>query len=125
MSPKFDKRYKDGEDCYTIGADKRMIMVADGVGGWNDSGVDPGKFSKFLCKKVGELYNESQTRTLKEILVDAVKENPNKGSSTAVMAKLGTDANDFDTLETCNLGDSGYLIVRPNNDFETVFRSKE
>eukprot|EP00351_Strombidinopsis_sp_SopsisLIS2011_P000587 CAMPEP_0116879564 /NCGR_PEP_ID=MMETSP0463-20121206/11376_1 /TAXON_ID=181622 /ORGANISM="Strombidinopsis sp, Strain SopsisLIS2011" /LENGTH=100 /DNA_ID=CAMNT_0004529035 /DNA_START=229 /DNA_END=531 /DNA_ORIENTATION=- len=100
-------------------------MVADGVGGWNDSGVDPAKFSKFLCKKVGELYDQDMSRALKDILVDAVKQNPNKGSSTAVMAKLSTDANEFDILETCNLGDSAYLIVRPNFTYETVFRSKE
>eukprot|EP00352_Strombidinopsis_acuminata_P001575 CAMPEP_0176377882 /NCGR_PEP_ID=MMETSP0126-20121128/29210_1 /TAXON_ID=141414 ORGANISM="Strombidinopsis acuminatum, Strain SPMC142" /NCGR_SAMPLE_ID=MMETSP0126 /ASSEMBLY_ACC=CAM_ASM_000229 /LENGTH=59 /DNA_ID=CAMNT_0017739919 /DNA_START=141 /DNA_END=320 /DNA_ORIENTATION=+ len=59
MAPKFEKRYKNGEDAYVIGSDKRMIMVADGVGGWNDSGVDPAKFSKYLCKRVGELYDEN------------------------------------------------------------------
>ena len=41
------------------------------------------------------------------------------------MAKLGTGENDFDILETCNLGDSAYLIVRPSNNYETIHRSKE
>ena len=49
-NPKFDKRYKGGEDGFVVAADQRMIMVADGVGGWTRKDVDPGKYSKFLCK---------------------------------------------------------------------------
>ena len=48
LNPKFDKRYKNGEDSYVIASNKRMIMVADGVGGWGEVDVDSGKFSKFL-----------------------------------------------------------------------------
>ena len=48
LNPKFDKRYKNGEDSYAIASNKRMIMVADGVGGWGEVDVDSGKFSKFL-----------------------------------------------------------------------------
>jgi len=28
-----------------------VLSVADGVGGWADVGVDPGLYSKRLCKK--------------------------------------------------------------------------
>ena len=48
-------------------------MVADGVGGWNDVGVDPALFSKHLTATVNKLYNNSHQLNLKELLVEAVK----------------------------------------------------
>ncbi len=63
-------------------------MVADGVGGWGDHGVDPGLFSKHLTSTVNNLYNSTSSNKLKELLVEAVKRNPHVGSSTAVMAIL-------------------------------------
>jgi protein phosphatase PTC7 len=87
-------------------------MVADGVGGWGDVDVDPGLFSKHLTASVNRLYEKGepdQRSTLKNLLVESVKQNPHMGSSTAVMVKLKGK----DELETCNLGDSAYLIVRP------------
>ena len=50
-----------------------------------------------------------------------------KGSSTCVMASL-SDSNP-NLMETCNLGDSAYLLVRPVDDhgqlnIKKVFRSK-
>lgn len=38
-----------------ISEDKKVIMVADGVGGWGELDVDPGLVSKFICKQVGIL----------------------------------------------------------------------
>ena len=70
-----------------------LIAVADGVGGWNDVGVDPGLFSRELCVNVWEEYmNVSRSSlNLKEMLVNAVKKTKNKGSSTFVMAGLDPD----------------------------------
>ena len=70
-----------------------LIAVADGVGGWNDHGVDPGLFSRELCANVWEEYNNSKSINfnLKDILVNAVKKTKNKGSSTFVMAGLDPD----------------------------------
>jgi len=31
-------------------ASKQVLVVADGVGGWADSGIDPGLYSKRLVK---------------------------------------------------------------------------
>ena len=36
---------------------KRLLAVADGVGGWNDHGIDPAKYSKELCRHVESLWN--------------------------------------------------------------------
>ena len=39
-NPKFDKRWKGGEDALVVSTNQRMIMVADGVGGWTKKDVD-------------------------------------------------------------------------------------
>jgi protein phosphatase PTC7 len=64
---------------------------------------------------------------LKQVLVDSVKDNRYKGSTTCVLAKFDTSRENV--IKTTNLGDSGYLILRPSTakDGELVlmFRSKE
>jgi len=59
------------------------------------------------------------------MLVDSVVANKNIGSSTVVMAKLDTRNNN--QIKTTNLGDSGYVLFRPNaeGNLEKLFRSKE
>ena len=57
-NPKFDKRHKGGEDGFSISASQRMIMVADGVGGWTTRGVDPGKYAKFLCNQAAKIFDD-------------------------------------------------------------------
>ena len=61
------------------------------------------------------------------MLVNAARTNPHIGSTTAVMAAFETSKGEEGEvhLQTCNLGDSGYLIVRPSEDHKTIFRSKE
>ena len=105
--PHDSKRHKGGEDAYTT-SDK-LIAVADGVGGWADMGVDPGLFSKQLCKDIQRIYDaQVDKKTLRHILVEAVKANKFQGSSTAVLASL----EEPNVMKTANLGDSGYTIYR-------------
>ena len=120
-SPKFEKRNRNGEDSHLVSSDKKLIMVADGVGGWNDHGVDPGIFSRRLTSNVSDLYEKSPETPLVDTLTEAVDQNPHRGSSTAVMARLTSD----NRVDTCNHGDSAYLIVRPKRGFKTIYRSKE
>ena len=47
MIPHPDKAYRGGEDAFYAGQD--LLVVADGVGGWNYEGVDPSLYSRFLC----------------------------------------------------------------------------
>ena len=42
--PHADKRYKGGEDAWI--AQEDLLVVADGVGGWEAHGIDSGLFSK-------------------------------------------------------------------------------
>lgn len=47
--PHPDKMAKGGEDAYY--ANEYLLAVADGVGGWNEKGIDPAKYSRELVSK--------------------------------------------------------------------------
>lgn len=107
-----------------------LIAVADGVGGWNDVGIDPALFSRELCNNVWEEFQTQRDKAvfrldLKSILVEAVKKTKNKGSSTFVMAGLDPEVQGI--MKTINLGDSGFIIARPNaeHDLELIYRSPD
>lgn len=125
IQPHHAKQKKGGEDaaCFS----DNMIAMADGVGGWAESGVDPAIFARKLCSNIENLFignslevsNKSvsgEGRRLeyinnpKQMLVEAVNFNVHTGSATAVLATLREDK---PLLTTCNLGDSGYLVMRP------------
>ena len=55
-NPKYEKRFKDGEDSYIVAPSQKMIGVADGVGGWGEVDICSGKCSKYLTGKIGELF---------------------------------------------------------------------
>jgi len=103
------------------------IGVADGVGGWTENGVDPSKFSHGLVTHAKAYANsENASNILKPLsmlsyafdrVVEQGDENP--GGSTACFLVLNAKTGD---LETANLGDSGYLIIREE---EVHYRSKE
>ena len=42
--PHYQKRLKGGEDAWI--AQEDLLVVADGVGGWEQHGIDSGLFSK-------------------------------------------------------------------------------
>ncbi|KAF5706818.1 PTC7-2C phosphatase [Fusarium mundagurra] len=94
--------------------------VADGVGGWVDSGVDPADFSHGFCDYMALAAHEHQTgsgppltaRQLMQKGYEAIC-NDNSlraGGSTACVAIAGADGN----LDVANLGDSGFLQLRLN-----------
>ena len=93
-------------------------MVADGVGGWAEVGVDPALFSKQLVLDIQILFNQNKTETLKNILVESVKVNPHTGSSTAVLVKIDPEQNNL--IRTTNLGDSGYVHYRFNSESQKM-----
>ena len=131
-NPKWDKRYKGGEDSYVVDKSQRLVGVCDGVGGWGELEVCSGKFSKFLTKKLQELYERDSSRSLKDLLVESVKANPHGGSTTATLAKMISTnqtkgAPLIAEVQTCNLGDSAYIILRPKEDLSVakIYRSKE
>jgi len=89
-----------------------MLAVADGVGGWAESGVDPAVYSKKLCRLIDELYatkDDRYTASPKELMIDAVRKNDEIGSCTCCILTLDEKS---PVLMTANLGDSGYMILR-------------
>lgn len=122
-----------GEDAFfatTVGGSANNVAfgVADGVGGWQDQGVDPSEFSHGLCGYMaGTAYTSegvSGSRSgigpmhLLQTAYDAVTSNPRilAGGSTAVLAV----ANEAGDMECANLGDSGFLHLAPQ---KIVYRS--
>ena len=61
--PHDSKVAKGGEDGWS--ATNRLIVVADGVGGWANQGIDPGLFAKQLCKDINSLFEQDQSVSLK------------------------------------------------------------
>ena len=99
MFPHPDKLAKGGEDAYYANSkffkkkkkkkkktkstpppppkkNIRLLAVADGVGGWNNHGVDPSKYSRELCRHVESLWNKHFFNYLtnpKKLIIDAAK----------------------------------------------------
>lgn len=127
------KRGVIGDDAWFIAKQKRLdvLGVADGVGGWHEFGIDPSKFSSNLmktCKRLVEQNFEPQidNKTPKNLLEQSYKtllESKNNrllvGSSTACILMFHHETN---FLHTCNLGDSGFCIIRNN---KIIHRSQE
>lgn len=90
-----------------------VLAVADGVGGWASQGVDPAIYSKNLCKNIDNLIKQKEIyiEEPKQLLCDAVADNRHVGSCTCVIATLDKYT---PKLLTCNLGDSGYMLLRKN-----------
>jgi protein phosphatase PTC7 len=58
LLPHPEKAYKGGEDA--LYASDHVLLVADGVGGWADSGVDPALYSKKLASIVEDLVGRDK-----------------------------------------------------------------
>lgn len=58
LLPHPEKAYKGGEDA--LFASDHVLLVADGVGGWADSGIDPGLYSKKLVSLAEELIGQDK-----------------------------------------------------------------
>ncbi|KAK9481233.1 phosphatase 2C-like domain-containing protein [Lipomyces japonicus] len=128
------QRPASGEDAFFVSkiADSHSVAlgVIDGVGGWNQIGVDACDFSHSLAESMAEITSKLQidpsqqpqveSRILSKfsfpplILLDAaynaIKQEGNvlAGGSTAC---LGV-AHENGTLQAANLGDSGFMIFR-------------
>jgi len=116
-----------GEDAY-FELDQKNFMVfgiADGVGGWNKSGVDPSLFAWDLmnsCKEASEYLEDWPDP--KTILIDGYdtvvrKKEVKAGSSTACILTLDKISG---IVYSTNLGDSGFTVIRDN---KVIFRTEE
>ncbi|KAL5329833.1 hypothetical protein ACEPPN_003352 [Leptodophora sp. 'Broadleaf-Isolate-01'] len=122
-----DKRTRpdSGQDAFFISrvgeSSDVALGVADGVGGWVDSGVDPADFAHGFCDYMAhaaythkaEAWNPPlgarslMQRGYEEICKD---DSVRAGGSTACVAVAKGDG----MLEVANLGDSGFVQLRLN-----------
>lgn len=112
--PHPDKVKRGGEDAYYACASSRSFGLADGVGGWADSGVDPGIFSRSLMRLTAEGIRRAprdSEANLQEALLTAVglvHKDKLEGSCTALIGQLTGSM-----VDILNLGDSGVILLRP------------
>mmetsp|Transcript_3286 Transcript_3286/g.5274 ORF Transcript_3286/g.5274 Transcript_3286/m.5274 type:complete len:370 (-) Transcript_3286:51-1160(-) len=113
--PHPDKATTGGEDANFVS--RYVLGVADGVGGWNLSGVDPSKYSRALVGGALESAEDGEVDPLTVMEAGADKANGILGSATLCVVSL------YDgKFHSANIGDSGYMIFRNN---ELLYRSKE
>jgi protein phosphatase PTC7 len=113
---------KKGEDAYFTSPD--LLSIADGVGGWTLSGIDPSKYAWQLMKNV-ESFSASlvSDRTGFNILSKAAAKCTETGSSTCCLLLLNQSSATIDAL---NVGDSGFFLYRKeNNGLALVEKSQE
>ena len=94
-----------------------LLGVADGVGGWTENGIDPAHYSNALlyyatqyAKKQGTVPPPQETleHAFQQVNDDASVE---AGSSTACLVQMDMVRG---KLLSANLGDSGYVHLRPD-----------
>jgi protein phosphatase PTC7 len=123
-SPKWNRNTTYcGEDSFSMSENQRMLFLADGVGGWSEMGVDPSEFSWTLAENALAIANSNPKCNALEILSRSyerlVRDSMvTAGSSTACVITLNNYNLDF-----ANLGDSGFLLVRPPSN--VIFRTTE
>ncbi|KAH8593239.1 5-azacytidine resistance protein-like protein azr1 [Bisporella sp. PMI_857] len=122
-----DKRTRpnSGQDAFFVsrmGESQDVAFgVADGVGGWADSGVDPADFAHGICDYMAHAaytYKPDQkkapytARSLLQKGYEDICRDPSvpAGGSTACVAI----AKENGSLEIANLGDSGFVQLRLN-----------
>ncbi|CAI7676233.1 unnamed protein product [Penicillium discolor] len=107
-------RISDHQDT---NAEAVAFGVADGVGGWTESRVDPADFSHGLCDymaQTAQTWHEPAERLRSKYLIqagyDQVVADPNihAGGSTASVGVALPDGR----VELANLGDSGSVLLR-------------
>ncbi|RCI09665.1 hypothetical protein L249_3821 [Ophiocordyceps polyrhachis-furcata BCC 54312] len=120
------KHWSAGEDAFfisSIGAGGyHSFGVADGVGGCKSDDVDPADFSRGICDSMAHFCSHGKIvppSRLMQVGYDAVCEQKRAqgGGSTACVAVVDPRG----IVEVANLGDSGFLHLRPN---AIIYRSK-
>ncbi|RDA84416.1 hypothetical protein CP532_2898 [Ophiocordyceps camponoti-leonardi (nom. inval.)] len=114
------RRPHSGHDAFFVsrvkGSDAVAFGVADGVGGYTESGIDPADFSLGLCNSMAVVASAaSGPMTARKLMSDGYDavcrdERISAGGSTACVAIASSDG----TLDLANLGDSGFLQLRLN-----------
>lgn len=121
--PHPEKAYRGGEDGCFIDSKHKAFGVADGVGGYAESGINPAVFARLIMKFSAEnIHSKSPVEAL-QLASKHVASLKVQGGCTALVAVL----KDNGKLHVANLGDSGLILLRPESTgkVQTVFRTTE
>jgi protein phosphatase PTC7 len=117
--PHPDKTAKGGEDAWFARVSAAngggALGVADGVGGFNDQGVDPGLYARVLSYEGlracdggdGGFFGSSAKIDPRAIAIEAQAKTTLPGAATMCVVAL-----DGKKLTCANVGDSGFRVVR-------------
>lgn len=113
--PHPDKVQKGGEDAWFVRVGSSgggQMYVADGVGGFNEQGVDPGLYARVLTYEAAKAQaamarNPLSRPDLKKVIAAAQEATKLPGASTMVVIEC-----DGTKIKAANLGDSGFRVVR-------------
>ena len=94
-----------GEDAFFADNDLMVFGIADGVGGWATSGIDPAEYSRELIAKC-ESFAQGN-RNARQILEKAFYDTDVPGSCTIILAKY-VDSK----LDVVSLGDCSMRLLR-------------
>jgi len=105
----------DGEDALFICADGSAIGVSDGVGGWAEEGIDAGEYSRSLMSNAAQCRVTAKTLDPLRMLEVAFRSSAHLvGSATACILSMKGNV-----MRAVNLGDSGFLVLRPQHEDDT------
>jgi protein phosphatase PTC7 len=127
------KAARGGEDSFF--SHPFAIGVSDGVGGWNEVGVDPSKYSRALVAgSLAAVEKAAPSRDPVELMFAGyLNAKGIVGSATYCIVSLDATSDELrkaekhsdaviGQLRSANLGDSGFMLYRRN---ALVFRSQE
>ncbi|KAL8650431.1 MAG: hypothetical protein Q9226_005145 [Calogaya cf. arnoldii] len=111
-----------GQDAFFIssvgGGSSAAFGIADGVGGWDASGIDSADFSHALCRNLAKNAKENPEEQrlgarelLSQAFTDVVADKGIIGGGSTACVAVG---NSTGHLEVANLGDSGFAQFRLN-----------
>lgn len=106
------------EDAWFARIDERgggVISVADGVGGYNDDGVDPGLYARVLAYEAAQAHDSSIS--LQTMISQAQNQTKLPGAATLCVVEI-----DGTKLRAANVGDSGFRVIR---DGKIIFASPQ
>jgi protein phosphatase PTC7 len=110
--PHPDKVAKGGEDAWFVVVDAERgngtLCVADGVGGFNEQGVDPGLYARVLSYEgLAAATRDGGDDDPRRVAIEAQTNTKLPGAATMCVVRLSGS-----TLTCANVGDSGFRVVR-------------